>query len=284
MPVGINLRVGIMSFEALSPGGLEYSPCRYGNSKVLFRGPRRSLERPFISFFGGTTTYGKFIGTPFPDLVEEAIGVPCINFGCVNGSVDVIANDPFLRDISSKARATVLQVTSPRNMSNRFYRVHPRRNDRFVEPSPLLRAIFRDVDFAEFNFTNHMLKRLEAVSADRFRPVVEELRAAWIARMRLVLSQIQGKSVLLWASDQSPENTGGDIDADPAFVTRAMLEEVIPFASSYVEVVASQHAIEAGTEGMVYTEYEAPAARMMLGPQMHKDIANALSDALKELL
>ncbi|WP_299146889.1 DUF6473 family protein [uncultured Tateyamaria sp.] len=272
-----------MSFEALSPGGLDYLPCRYGNSKVLFRGPRRSLNKPFVAFLGGTTTYGKFIPTPFPDIVEAQTGLTCVNFGSLNGGLDVIASDPVLREMSVQARVTVIQITSPRNMSNRFYRVHPRRNDRFVEASALLRAIYRDVDFAEFNFTNHMLQRLCLVSPDRFQAVLDELRAAWIARMRLVLSQITGKTILLWASEHTPEEIGTDIDADPAFVTRDMLDAVIPLATKYAEVVAAPRDVEARTEGMVFSELEAPAAKMMLGPQMHRDIADMLVPLLKSI-
>ncbi|MEP5632957.1 MAG: DUF6473 family protein [Tateyamaria sp.] len=273
-----------MSYDALRPGGLDYLPCRYGNSKVLFRGPKRAIDKPFVAFFGGTTTYGKFIQTPFPAVVEADLGMTCANFGSVNGGVDVFATDAFLREVTTIARATVIQITSPRNMSNRFYRVHPRRNDRFVEASPLLRAIYRDVDFAEFNFTNHMLTRLLTVSPERFQPVVDELRTAWIARMRLVLGQIPGKSILLWASELSPENVGNDVNSDPAFITRDMLDQVIPLATEYVEVVAPDAAQDANTDGMVLSELDMPAARKMLGPQVHRDIAKKLTPILKPLL
>lgn len=273
-----------MSFETLSPSELDYLPCRYGNSKVLFRGPRRSLDKPFIAFFGGTTTYGKFIRTPFPNRVEEELGMTCVNFGSMNGGIDVYASDPFLRDASTKAAATVLQITSPRNMSNRFYRVHPRRNDRFVDASPLLRAIFRDVDFAEFNFTNHMLTRLATVSPDRFQAVIEELRTAWTARMRLVLSQITGKSVLLWASDRTPEERVDEVDVHPAFVTREMIDDVKNCATTYVEVVASDAARAQGTQGMIMRDLDAPAAQSMLGPQAHDDVGRAVSAALRDIL
>ncbi|MEL6452455.1 MAG: DUF6473 family protein [Pseudomonadota bacterium] len=274
-----------MSFDVLSPGGLDYLPCRYGSSKVLFRGPRRSLDAPFVACFGGTTTYGKFIRAPYPDLVEASLGTPCINFGTVNGGVDVMATDPFLREVTKQARVTVIQITSPRNMSNRFYRVHPRRNDRFVEASALLRAIYRDVDFAEFNFTNHMLTRLHLLSPDRFESVLEELRTAWVARMRLVLSQISGHTVLLWASARAPEDRTDAIDdADPSFVTRDMITAVSSMATQRVEVVATPDAVEAGTDGMVFTEMEAPAAQTMLGPQMHHDIAAALTPVLSEAI
>jgi len=268
----------------MGPGGLDYLPCRYGTSKILFRGPKRAMDAPFVAFFGGTTTYGKFIQTPFPAIIEDTLQMPCINFGCLNGGIDVYANDPILREAAVNAAVTVIQVTSPRNMSNRFYKVHPRRNDRFVEASELLRAIYREVDFAEFNFTNHMLKRLEVVSPDRFKCVVEELRAAWSARMRLVLSQIPGKTVLLWASDHAPQQECEDIDADPAFVTKEMIGAISPEVTEFVQVVASDEASSAGTEGMIFAEMDEPAAQAMLGPIVHTEIKSALLPVLQRLI
>jgi hypothetical protein len=265
-----------MSFDALSPGGLDYLPCRYGSSKVLFRGPRRLLDAPYIAFFGGTTTYGKYISSPFPDLIEAELGQTCVNLGSLNGGIDLYATDPFLHQVAKSARVTVIQVTSPRNISNRFYQVHPRRNDRFVEASSLLRAIYREVDFAEFNFTNHMLQRLKLVSPERFQTVVEELQAAWSARMRLTLSQMPGKTILLWAGKAAPPGEATNIDSDPAFVTAGMIDGLRPLVTEVVEVVASQDAISAGTEGMVFADMDAPAAQAMLGPQMHREIADAL--------
>lgn len=273
-----------MSFDALSPGGLDYLPCRYGRSKVLFRGPRRPLDKPYVAFFGGTTTYGKYISSPFPDLIESEIGMVCANLGCVNAGIDVYAADSFLHEVSSNACVTVLQITSPRNISNRFYKVHPRRNDRFVEASALLRAIYREVDFAEFNFTNHMLKRLQTVSPDRFQTVVQELQAAWSARMRLVLSQMTGKTILLWASGTQPHSKPLEIDADPAFVSREMVNGLRTMATELVEVVASPEALSAGTEGMVFADMDEAAAQTMLGPQLHREVADALLPALRRLI
>ena len=272
-----------MSFDTRGPGGLDYFPCRYGASKILFRGPKRDLTAPYVAFFGGTTTYGKFISKPFPELVERDLGMTCVNFGSVNGGVDLYATDPVLREVATQAKVTVVQVTSPRNMSNRFFRVHPRRNDRFIEASNLLRVIYREVDFAEFNFTNHMMQRLKTVSPDRFNSVVEELQVAWVARMRLVLSQIPGKTVLLWVSASAPEKAAHDIDCDIAFVSREMLNEVASLCTSYVEVVASPDAVEAGTEGMVFADMDAAAAQSMLGPFVHGEVAQALLPVLRQL-
>ncbi len=56
---------------------------------------------------------------------------------------------------------TVIQVMGAHNMSNRFYAVHPRRNDRFLRASlGCCKTIYPEVDFTEFNFTRHMLTAL----------------------------------------------------------------------------------------------------------------------------
>jgi hypothetical protein len=42
-----------MTYDALGVGALDYLPCRYGTSKLLFRGPRRPLKDPYLVFMGG---------------------------------------------------------------------------------------------------------------------------------------------------------------------------------------------------------------------------------------
>ena len=163
---------------------------------MLFRGPRRRLDRPYIAFVGGTETYGKYIEKPFPVLVEKAMRQTCVNFGCVNGGIDVFVNDPTVMEICNDADLTVVQVMGASHLSNRFYSVHPRRNDRFLKASTVLQAIYNDVDFSEFSFTRHVLSDLQSRSLERFDIVVHELREAWVARMRNMLGQIGPRSVL----------------------------------------------------------------------------------------
>lgn len=164
-----------MTYDALGAGALDYLPCRYGTSKLLFRGPRRSVKKPYLAFLGGTETYGKFLSNPFPALIEQSLGRTCINLGCVNAGVDVFATDVQVTEMATWADVTVVQLMGAQNMSNRFYTVHPRRNDRFLKPLALLQAIYREVDFAEFNFNKHMLQHLYRHSPGRFETVVDEL-------------------------------------------------------------------------------------------------------------
>lgn len=274
-----------MTYDTLGVGALDYLPCRYGTSKLLFRGPRRRLEQDYVAFIGGTETYGKFIEHPFPALIEQATGLTCVNFGIPNAGVDVFVHDPFVRDAAIAASVTVVQVMGAQNMSNRFYSVHPRRNDRFVTASQLLQTIYREVDFADFHFTKHMLTNLVTVSTERFDIVRQELKQAWVARMKLLLSQISGKIVLVWLAPHSPEQDEQmqDFGADPMFVTREMIDAVRAAVTDVIEVIASPEAMAKGTEGMVFAQMEAPAAGHVMGPAVHEEAATALGDVVAAL-
>ena len=157
-----------MTYDILGPGALDYLPCQYGMSKLTFRGPRRALEAPYVAFLGGTATFGKFIEQPFPLLVEHLTGGTSVNFGQVNAGLDVFSKDSTVLEAARGAQVTVVEVMGAANMSNRFYSVHPRRNDRFLHVLPDLRQLYYDVDFTQFSFTQHMLRHLYLRDSGRF--------------------------------------------------------------------------------------------------------------------
>ncbi|RME14611.1 MAG: hypothetical protein D6801_08975, partial [Alphaproteobacteria bacterium] len=233
----------------------------------MFRGPRRRLDTDYVAFLGSTETFGKFVPAPFPAQVEQLIGVPSVNFGVVGAGIDAFYHDETVMHAASNARAVVVEIMGAHNLSNRFYTVHPRRNDRFVASSQMLRALYRDLDFTEFNFTRHLLARLKAGDEDRFAMVVAELQAAWVARMKSMLSRIAAPSILLWFSDHEPDAIAkcGRGESEPVLVTSDMLDDVAPFAVAVVKVVASPEEISDGFEGLVFPPGEVEAARKVLG-------------------
>ena len=265
--------------------GLDYAPCRYGTSRTLFRGPAKSLEGTYLTVLGGTETYGRFVERPFPDLIEERLGRTTVNFGCINAGLDVFVNDPVVMRACSQSALTVVQVVGAQNMSNRFYAVHPRRNDRFLRASRQMTEVWPDVDFTEIHFTRHLLTTLRASSPERFECLRQELAEAWIARMRSLVREIGGRVVLLWMSDRRPEQVA-DLSAEngPLFVTREMLEALRPDVLDVVEAVAPRPYGPAETEGMVFAEMERPVALNLPGPNMHAVTAAALAPRLEALL
>lgn len=274
-----------MKHETLESAGISYAPCRYGNSRLFFRGPKKSLEGQYITFIGGTETYGKFIPVPFPELVESAIRISCINFGAVNASIDAFLQESVVLSAANNSSLNVVQVTGAHNMSNRFYTVHPRRNDRFVRASSVLRAIYPEVDFTEVCFTRHLLNHLYKVSPERFEIIREEVQQAWRARMRGFLQDIGQHTYLLWFSDRLPSDAhwadrDDPLGAEPLFITRAMLDELRPIVRGVVLVQPSAKARSAGTAGMIYPEGQSTAASAMLSVAAHREAANALIQAI----
>lgn len=275
-----------MAYAYPSDASLDYFPCHYGTSKLLFRGPKQNLLQPYCAAIGGTETYGKFVAAPFPSLLADVSERTVINLGCMNAGLDVFLNDPAVLDIASNAELTIVQIVGAQNLSNRFYAVHPRRNDRFLRASPWLHSIYRDVDFTEFHFTRHMLQTLYHTSRQRFADVAAELQRTWVDRMHLLLRSIKGKTLLLWMADHTPQpaGTGPNAYLDPLLVHAGMIETVRPFATAYLEVVTSHRASHEGVDAMTFSPLERPAAEGVPGPLAHREVADALADAVRHLL
>ena len=233
---------------------------------------------------GGSETYGKFVAEPWPTLLEDRLGAPVVNFGYLNAGIDVFISEPQLHEVTKAANLSIIQLLGAPNMSNRFYAVHPRRNDRFLRASNLMRAVFDDVDFTEFNFTRHMLTSLQSTAPDRFETLVTELRTAWVARMRGLLEKVTGPKVLLWVGDYHPPLQGDPLGPEPLLLTQRMVDDIVPLADMLVKVQPSAMARSTGTVGMHFGPMEEPAAMTMPGPLVHQEVAEALTPVVKQYI
>ncbi len=273
-----------MAFEFFTADAIDYLPCRYGTSKLMFRGPRSRLSGAYVAVLGGSPTYGKFVVAPYPVLLETALGLPVANFGQLNAGPDIFAADPVVIDACSRASLTIVQVVGAENMTNRFYAVHPRRNDRFLRASALMKSIFCDVDFNDFRFTRPMLAALRHHAPEKFHLLEEELTAAWLARMRLLLQKIEGRILLLWLDGSAAAAPTDGLGPEPLFVEERMLRAIRPFASGLVRFSPTAAARRAGTEGMRHAPGEEAVATTLPGPAVHAEIAAALLPAVKAFL
>lgn len=276
-----------MKPELLGRSGPDYALCRYGLSRVAFRGPAKSLEGMYVAFLGGTETFGKFLDHPFVERTEDAIGITCVNFGCVNAGLDLFSRDATLLAACHDAVATVIQLSGVQNQSNRFYSVHPRRNDRFLRPSAALETLYPEIDFADFAFTRHLLLALEQCSRDRFALIRSELQFHWIERMRWLIRHVTGPTVLLWLGENIPPDTADTQNVmhdDPLFVTRSMVDTVSEGADHLVEVVPpKQHPVDR-CDGMRFHPLERPAAQELLGSAAHAQVVKSLVPVLDDII
>jgi len=237
------------------------------------------LKPPFVAFLGGTQTFGKFVAKPYPLRVEHLTGVTSVNLGQLNAGVDVFARDEGVLKIARAARVNVLEVVGAANMTNPFYTVHPRRNDRFLQASVQLRAQYPEVDFSQFNFTQHMLNHLQRADPDRFAVLEKGLQRVWSRRMRQLVGKLGKNTVLLhFATVGEGPCAGG-----PMFVTPQMI------ATLGAQVAASVHVPvpppdDAPDRGMVFNPVEREAARQLPGPDVHADAARLLRPVLDAMM
>lgn len=264
--------------------GLDYFPCRYGASKALFRGPARALTDPFVAMLGGSSTFGKYVARPFPILVEQGLGRPVANLGALNAGPDFYLSDPATLEIAARARVAVVQVNGAEALTNPYYSVHSRRNDRFLAATPALRALFPAVDFAEIHFTRHLIQVLERSDPESCAKVVGGLKAAWLERMRRLLGHLPGRRVLLWLADAPPPDRALALDPAPPFIDRTMLDLLGQEVDAVVIATPSAQARALAPFDMTYPETEAALAACLPGAAMHAEVAEALVPVLQALL
>jgi hypothetical protein len=274
-----------MTYDVQGLGALDYLPYQHGTSRLVFRGPRRDLEAPYVAFLGGTQTFGKFIEQPYPLKVEHLTGVTSVNLGQINAGLDVFANETVLHEISRNARVTVLEVLGAANLGNPFYAVHPRRNDRFLRASKPLRELYPDVDFTQFNFIQHMLQHLWTLDAERFELVKRMLQRVWVRRMRKLVKKL-GSGVVLLKLDVHETNSDwrGHMQKGPTFVTDKMLDRLRPLVKATVPVPSVIVTRNRQMEGMVFNLFQEKAALALQGSEYHTAVANALRPVLDRLM
>lgn len=260
--------VGAMTYAKQGAEALDYLPCRYGRSKLQFRGPVRPVPRDYVCFIGGSETFGRFVARPYPALVEDMTGMPCLNLGSANAGLDSFLQDATVISLARGARMVVLQLMGPQYLSNRFYTVHPRRNDRFIKANAPLRRLYPSVDFTEFSFVGHLLNRLQHVSRHKFRQVQAELQATWAERMRLAL-RLYGRPVLLLWMEEGQAMT--------RLLDRDMLARLERDGVELLRIGSDQWVSQQGVRDMVFGAAQARAATVSPSSAYHRLVAQRLT-------
>ncbi|MEM1234597.1 MAG: DUF6473 family protein [Pseudomonadota bacterium] len=251
---------------------LEIEPCRYGYSQLDCRGPEADLDRPYIAFLGATETVGPFLTRPFPYLVADALGMGCANLGVKNAGPDVFLGDPELLRVAQGAQAVVIEVMTAINLSNAFYKVHPRRNDRVIRSHPALYDLARGLDTTDIHFTGHLLKEVRRLSPEGAQTLVKTVQAAWIERMQsLVMAIGRPVHILRFVTEGAGQ---------ARLVEPLMLAALATMAASITRVTPSEAALSEGTEDMFFQPGEQHIAMEMLSATAHQEAAEILVDIL----
>lgn len=269
-----------MSYELKSAVALAGGTCCYAGSRLQVRGPKRDLNSPYIAFLGGSEVFGRFVERPFASVTESLLQFPCLNLGGTNAGLDTFVTDDDLVGVAQEAELAVIQLLGAQNISNRFYRVHPRRNDRFLQAHPALKELYPEVDYTEFHFNKHLLTTLQALSKERFEEVKGHLQQTWMTRMSELISQLEGQVVLLWLDYDL--DCRSSFSQEPVLVDRSMVTELEDKVLGLLELSVATAGQARDFENMSMGELDYPAAQHVLGPKEHKRIGCALAEMLQE--
>jgi len=199
---------------------------RFGRSNQIFRGPKPDLGGPYFAFVGGSEPFGKFVLEPYPKLVENRVGITCVNLGTPGAGPGFFLKDPVILETCSQATKCIIQVMDVAPLSNRMYEVYPRRNMRLRNVSAVLKSLYPQLDFSAFRYVSAMVRKLKEVDADAYKVVLAEQRSAWLARMLVLLQDIETTKTLLWIQ---PEGGKG--------LDQPVTQEMIDVLASHVDNV-----------------------------------------------
>lgn len=265
-----------MGHLSSNEGAIDYAMCRYGQSRLMFRGPPRVPEGGYCVALGGAATFGRYLPSPWPHLLERISRRMVINLGVPHAGPDAYLSDPCVMRLVIGADLRLIEVPDAINLSNPLYSVHSRRNDRFLRAGNALVRLYPEVDFTEFAFTRHMIGALAEHGQQRFALVARQLQQVWLARMGQLLDLCDGPTVLVWLADRPPPEREVEVPspAAPRLVNRAMLEALRPRTSEIVEVVVGDYF--GGVMGKIFGPTEEPAARASPGREVHEETALGL--------
>jgi len=264
---------------------IDYQHYRFGRARQLYRGPMPDVTRRYVSFIGGSETYGKFSVDAFPGLLGKKLNLSCANWGTPGAGPWFFLKDPVLLEALSRSRVCVISVMGAIPCSNRLYSVFKRRNARVRALSEPLKALFPDMDADGFRFASNMLRQMHGENKANFKLVEMEIQAAWVARMKELLSDIETHKMLVWFSARGPDEPSKQpFDEAPTFVTRKMFDEVATQADEVIEIVWPKQDHAAKCLDRVFFEDEEKAALVHPGASQHQFAADQLIKPLKATL
>ena len=126
------------------------------------------------------------------------MGMPVLNLGVQHSGAGFYTEDDAIHEIIENAQVVFVEAPSVVNQSNPFYRVHPRRNNRFMTAFGPLYDLFPEADFVECHFTKHLITKLITIDAARADIVFRTLQDEWVRNVTIMRARWRAKTVVHW--------------------------------------------------------------------------------------
>jgi hypothetical protein len=260
---------------------------------VGFRGPPLAADvlasGLYCTAIGAAQTLGVYAPQPYPALIAERTGLPCLNLATGGGTAGFFASQPTLIDLANRGRFVILQVMTEGNSRG----------------EPVGINFMRDRQTGAQEITEAFWLRLLAQERDLVPQLIEESRASWRASYRDLLGKLTVPVILFYYSTK-PEDEAVNYAATtrdefygsfPQFVDMASVREIAKLCDDYAECRSQRglpHPLVSRFTGKpVEVNFGALHSSMAderhalndyyPSPEMHEDAFTALAPALTRL-
>lgn len=269
---------------------VDYQLFQIAGCEEWFRGPQFDLiPGEYLSFIGAAQVFGTFVRYPFTHILAERLPRQVLNMGIGGAGPGRFLQDQAIIDKINGGRACVIQIMSGRSAESSEYET--------LDGTSALRKRGSSGDYI---LAEAVWRRLaETRSEQDVRRLISETQEDWLASMIQLCKVIRVPKVLCWISMRRPEDYPetlkdefrATMETFPHFITRAMLDRLIPHAAAYVESVSKRgmpQLLSNKTTGLPLSVSRGSQSFAWQSgypsPEMHEDTANALFPTLRHIL
>ena len=99
-----------MSYVAMDARPVDFILCQYGNSKNLFRGPKKSCKHSYGVCLRGADTFGGKVPDPFSAMLEREMGMPILNLRAQHSGAGFYIEDDAIHEIIQNAQVIFVEA------------------------------------------------------------------------------------------------------------------------------------------------------------------------------
>lgn len=280
---------------------------------LSFRGPPKDLQPgAYVSCLGAAQTLGCFCETPFPQQLEQQLGVPMLNLGYGGAGPRFFNRHPRLLEVVNRGRMAIVQVMSGRSEDNSLFEsrglelLTRRRDGRQFAADEAWRSILElGYRWKSLPVGRGLARRISRRFGSRNAlRLAAETRSNYSASLLELLDRITVPTVLLWFSKRAPEyqpsfeSIERFFGAYPQLIDRTSIAAACEASDAYVECVTRR-----GAPQPLVSRFDGKPVEIDLAvdrkdfqgrrwthntyyptPEMHQDAAAALLGSVRKLL
>jgi hypothetical protein len=228
-----------MAYQERDHEIIDYKLYQDKKTGLWLRGPEpERLERGrYIACVGGAQTFGCFCENPFTRLLQQALGVPVVNFGIGGAGPSFFLQNEKVFGILNEAACTIVQVMSGRSESNSVFYTGG------------LAYITRRSDGRRLGARKayqSLLRQKIILGRKDLKRIISETRDNWVQNYRSLFEKIDVPVVLLWFAMREPDfrerylHVSTLLGKFPHLVNREMMEAIKDGADAYVHCVTDR--------------------------------------------